>query len=72
MGKQMKTSMLINILQFPKKKGNNLNPWYVILWRLFMLPFMILFGIAFYVSYACFTLNLYYPEQFRKDYMITL
>lgn len=68
----MNKTMLIDILRFPAKKGNNLRPWYAILWSLLFLPFVIVFQIGFYISYACFTLDLYYPERFRKEYMFTL
>lgn len=60
---------ILNILCFPQRKENNLKPWYHILWSMFFFPFMIVFGIGFYVSILLFTLDLYHAEQFRKDYM---
>jgi predicted permease len=68
----MKTSVLIDILRFPAKKTNNLNAWYRILWSLFFFPFVIVFGIGFYIAILAFTLSPYRAEQFRKEYMITL
>jgi len=68
----MKSSFLIDILRFPKKKGNNLKAWYHILWCLLWLPFVLVFQIGFYIFYLFLTLDTYYPERFRKDYMITL
>lgn len=67
----MKTSTIINILQFPKKKGNGLKPWYGILWSLLIFPFAIVFGIGFYITILLFSLSFYHAEQFRKDYMLT-
>lgn len=61
---------IINILQFPKKKGNGLKPWYAILCSLFFLPFVIVFGIGFYVSTVLFSHGFYSAEEFRKDYLI--
>lgn len=68
----MKTSVLIDILRFPAKKTNNLNAWYSILWRIIMLPFLIVSQIGFYIAILAFTLSLHRAEQFRKEYMITL
>lgn len=68
----MNKTMLIDILRFPAKKGNNMNPWYIVLWRIAMLPFLIVFQIGFYIAILAFTLNPYLAEQFRKEYMITL
>lgn len=60
---------IIDILQFPKKKTNGLNPWYVILYRLCLYPIVLVFGIGFYISTLAFTLSPYSAEQFRKDYL---
>ena len=68
----MNKTMLIDILRFPAKKGNNMNPWYTVLWRIAMLPFLIVFQIGFYIAILAFTLSPYHAEQFRKEYMITL
>lgn len=59
---------ILDILRFPQKKGNHFKPWYQILWGFCLLLFVIVFGIAFYVSYFLFTFDLYTVEQFRKDY----
>jgi hypothetical protein len=59
----MKTS----ILRWPQTKTNNMNPWYVILWRLCVYPFMCLFALGFYLS-ILLTSSLYEAETFRKDW----
>lgn len=64
----MKT-LLINILRFPRKKGNYLNPWYVILWRISLYPFVIVLGTAFYLMILLFHLDVYAAEQFRKEWV---
>lgn len=68
----MKTSTLIDILRFPKKKTNNLKAWYHVIWSLCAVPLVIVFGIGFYFSILLFSLSFYEAEQFRKDWMITL
>jgi hypothetical protein len=64
----MNTSKLIDILRFPQKKGNTFNPWYIILWRLFFLPFVMLFGLGFYLTTLLSTFDFYEAELFRRDY----
>jgi hypothetical protein len=68
----MNISKLIDILRFPHKKGNGLNPWYRILWGFLLLPFIIVFGIGFYVCIVLFHLSFYTAEEFRKTYTIKL
>lgn len=63
----MKT-FLINILRFLKKKGNSLNPWYIILWRICLFPFVIVFASAFYILTVLFHFDFWQAEKFRKDY----
>jgi hypothetical protein len=60
----MKTSFL----RWPQTKTNNLNPWYVILWRFCFIPFVFLFGLGFYLSILLLTLSFYQAETFRKEW----
>jgi hypothetical protein len=64
----MNISKLIEILRWPSTKRNGMNPWYVILWRLFFLPFVMLFGLGFYLTTLLSTFDFYEAELFKRDY----
>jgi len=64
----MNTSKLIEILRWPATKRNGMNPWYVILWRFCVYPFVFLFGLGFYLTSILYDFSLYEAETFRKDY----
>lgn len=53
---------------WPRTKSNGLNPWYVILWRLLMYPFVFLSGSMFYLTLCMWHCDTYFAEQFRKNY----
>lgn len=60
--------MKINF-HWPKSKEKYyLNPWYVIVWRLCVWPFLVISAVAFYISVAVFQMDFYKSEQFRKEY----
>lgn len=60
--------MKINF-HWPKTKERYwVNPWFIILWRLFTYPLVIVSAAAFYVSAAIFWMDLYNSERFRKEH----
>lgn len=63
----MQTNALLTVLRWPAHKGSLLNPWYVILWRLAVLPFTIAFGLGFYLTLV---LSGYSgADYFRRDWL---
>lgn len=64
----MNTSKLIEILRWPATKRNDMNPWYGILWRLCVYPFVCLFAFGFYLSILLLTFSFYEAETFRKEW----
>ena len=65
---KMNTTKLIEILRWPATKRNGMYPWYVIVWRLCVYPFLVLFGLGFYLSILLLTFSLYEAETFRKEW----
>lgn len=64
----MNTTKLIEILRWPSTKRNSMNPWYVIVWRICVYPFVCLFGLGFYLSILIASFSFYQAETFRKDW----
>ena len=52
---------------WPQKNTNTLNPWYKIVYRILVYPFLIVSLILFTVSYLMFTLSSYDTLNMLRD-----
>jgi hypothetical protein len=55
--------------RWPSTKTNRLNPWYIILRSLLVLPFTLFFAFGFYLSLLA-GIGVKQAESFRKDWLI--